>query len=172
MMRQREDGAIELEIAPRKLGLVLGATLALFGALGALAAARAQMTAGGAIGPMVFSAMLFALGAVTFVTARGVKVVLDRERKLLTSQPLSVLGRAKVREVALGEVKELALMGSSTAVGLYAQFGVADDVFIGRFGRTLPEREELGRWVKALRAAIPEAKFTAKEELEREWLSK
>lgn len=170
MMRQREDGAIELEIAPRKLGLVLGATLALFGALGVAAALRAQITAGGAVGPLLFSAMLFALGAVTYATARGVKVVLDKERKLLSSQSLSVLGAAKAREVALSEVKELALMGSSTAVGLYAQYGVADDVFVGRFGRTLPERRELGQWLKALRAAMPEAKFTAKEELERDWL--
>jgi hypothetical protein len=171
MLRQREDGTVELQIASRKLGLSLGATLVLFGALGALAALRAQITVGGVVIPLLFSVMLGALGALTFVTARGVRVVLDRERNVLTAQPLSVLGRAKVREVPLDAVTELTLMGSSAAVSLYAQFGVADDVFIGRFGSTLAEREELRQWVRALRAAIPTAKFVAHKELEREWLS-
>jgi hypothetical protein len=170
MIRERDDGALELELAPRKLGLILGASLGLFGALGFLAALRGQLSAGSGWGPVIFSAMLAALGAVTFVTARGVRVVLDKQRKLLASQSLSIFGAARAREVSFGEIKELALLGSSTAVGLYAQFGVADDVFIGRFGRTLPERAELGAWVRALKAAIPSATFTAREELEREWL--
>ena len=170
MMRELEDGAIELQIAPRKLGIALGGVLVIFGALGALAAIRARLSGGVGVGPIFFSLMLAALGAVTFVTARGVRVVLDKQRKLLTAQTLAPVGGAKVREVAFSEVKELALLGSTTAVGLYAQFGVADDLFIGRFGRTLPERQELGRWMKAVKAAMPEAKVVVRPELESEWL--
>jgi hypothetical protein len=170
MVRERDDGALELEVAPRKLGLILGGALLVFGLLGALAATRGQLTSGTGYGPVVFSVLLAALGGLTLAQARGLRAVLDRKRKLVIGQTLGLGGASKPREVAFGDVKELALLGSSSMVGLYLHWGEFDDMIIGRFVPSDEQRSELKLWVTALRKALPAAKFESRPELEAGWL--
>jgi hypothetical protein len=168
MVRERDDGGLELEVPARRLGWILGGALLVFGLLGALAALRARASAGWA--PFVFSAMLSGLGALTLSQSRGLRAVIDRGRKTLSAQPLGLFGAGALREVSLGDIREVALLGSSTSVSLYVHWGEVDDMFVGRFLAEPAQRAELQRWIGALRKASPSATFEPRAELESGWL--
>jgi hypothetical protein len=168
MLRERDDGGLELEVPARKLGILLGGALLVFGLLGALAALRARAVAGW--GPVAFSAMLSALGALTLSQSRGLRAVIDRGRKTLSAQSVGLFRAGAAREVSLGDIRELSLLGSSASVSLYVHWGEVDDLFVGRFLAGPEQRAALQRWVKALAQAAPTATFAPREELSSGWL--
>jgi hypothetical protein len=170
MLHEPSQHVLELEVAPRKLGIALGVALFSFGLLGVVASLRVRGTGDFRWTPVVMGVLMALLGWLTVSGARGVRAQLDREKRVLRSRRLGLLGESKPTELGFADIKELALLGSSRTVGIYAQFGTADDVSVGQFMRTEAEREELRTWLAALRQAIPSAKFTASDGLEAAWL--
>lgn len=170
MLHERSKQLLELEVPPRKLGMVLGIALSVFGLLGVVASLRVRGTADFRWAPVVMGSLMTLLGWLTLSNARGVRAALDREHRVLRASRLGLFGASKPTELGFADVKELAFLGSSRTVGIYAQYGTVDDVSVGQFTRTDAEREELRRWLAELRKAIPNAKFTATEGLEAQWL--
>lgn len=169
MLKDQHDGALAFEQRPRPLGLALGVVLFVFGALGAAGWIRARSLGGEGWGPLVLALAFATLGLFTLLSNRGLRVSLDPARRTLVARPVVLTRASSSDEKPFDTIEELCLFGSSASVSLYAQLRDGGEVHLGRFSRTLPEREALQRWVKALREAIPSAKWTARDELATDW---